>query len=387
LPETGWTLTPDDVRRRFDATAGRDPVFRPVDGANNPEADVSSEGARRRAYGLLLARAVIRIGLTIPKDAEFELADADDPYDFASDEELSLFRRPLPSTNLRFLSAVMWDGRESPPGRSLEDSLAHQANSAAQQHGEADDPLPDARRRAIVAFEIGLLSGQVRDRAAGDLATNGAAGGPEPLAQQPFYIGINDPFGQNPQKAPFDARAFTLFGSWLERSAGGERRRDGDDDARAAIARGERLFDTRPMNLTGVAGLNDELGQSRVVGFCSTCHNVPNAGNQSVPAFMNIGVSDERSRTPDMPLYTLRHKTTRAVVKTTDPGRALSTGRWADVGRFKSPVLRGLAARPPFFHDGSAATLEDVVGFYDTRFGMGLTGAEKADLAAFLRAL
>jgi len=63
------------------------------------------------------------------------------------------------------------------------------------------------------------------------------------------------------------------------------------------------------------------------------------------------------------------------------------TGKWKDIGRFKGPILRGLAARAPYFHNGFAATLLDVVNFYDSRFNMGLTAAEKADLVAFLQAL
>ena len=63
------------------------------------------------------------------------------------------------------------------------------------------------------------------------------------------------------------------------------------------------------------------------------------------------------------------------------------TGKWADVSKFKGPILRALAARAPYFHNGSAATLEDVVQFYDKRFNIGLTAQEKADLVAFLRAL
>jgi cytochrome c peroxidase len=63
------------------------------------------------------------------------------------------------------------------------------------------------------------------------------------------------------------------------------------------------------------------------------------------------------------------------------------TGRWKDIGKFKGPILRALAARAPYFHNGSAATLEEVVEFYDTRFNIGLTEQEKADLVAFLRAL
>ena len=53
----------------------------------------------------------------------------------------------------------------------------------------------------------------------------------------------------------------------------------------------------------------------------------------------------------------------------------------------RAPILRALAARAPYFHNGSAATLEEVVQFYEDRFNIGLTKREKEDLAAFLRAL
>jgi cytochrome c peroxidase len=46
-----------------------------------------------------------------------------------------------------------------------------------------------------------------------------------------------------------------------------------------------------------------------------------------------------------------------------------------------------LAAHAPYFSDGSAKTLDDVVGFYDKRFGIHFTAQEKADLVAFLNAL
>jgi cytochrome c peroxidase len=102
---------------------------------------------------------------------------------------------------------------------------------------------------------------------------------------------------------------------------------------------------------------------------------------------LNIGVSDASRRTADLPLYTLRNKVTGETTQTTDPGRALISGAWGDIGKFKGPILRGVAARPPYFHNGSAATLEDVIDFYDTRFSIGFTAQEKADLVAFLRTL
>jgi cytochrome c peroxidase len=50
-------------------------------------------------------------------------------------------------------------------------------------------------------------------------------------------------------------------------------------------------------------------------------------------------------------------------------------------------MLRALAARAPYFHNGSAASLAEVIDFYDKRFQIRLTEAEKADLLAFLQAL
>ena len=63
------------------------------------------------------------------------------------------------------------------------------------------------------------------------------------------------------------------------------------------------------------------------------------------------------------------------------------SGKWKHIGRFKGPILRGLAARAPYFHNGSAADLGAVVDFYDNRFHMGLSPQDKADLVAFLRTL
>ncbi len=63
------------------------------------------------------------------------------------------------------------------------------------------------------------------------------------------------------------------------------------------------------------------------------------------------------------------------------------TGKWKDIGRFKGPILRALATRAPYFHNGLAADLDAVVDFYDQRFGIGLTNEDKADLIAFLSTL
>jgi cytochrome c peroxidase len=106
-----------------------------------------------------------------------------------------------------------------------------------------------------------------------------------------------------------------------------------------------------------------------------------------VPLAIDIGINDVSRRTPDLPVFTLQRKGSLEVKRTLDPGRALITGKWGDIGKTKGPILRGLSARAPYFHNGSAATLIDVVNFYDSRFSLGLTVEEKTDLVRFLSAL
>jgi cytochrome c peroxidase len=106
-----------------------------------------------------------------------------------------------------------------------------------------------------------------------------------------------------------------------------------------------------------------------------------------VKAPLDIGLTGAARRTADMPLYTLRRISTGETIQTTDPGRAMITGKWADIGKFKGPILRALAARAPYFHNGAAATLDDVVAFYESRFHLALTSQERSDLVAFLQAL
>ena len=72
---------------------------------------------------------------------------------------------------------------------------------------------------------------------------------------------------------------------------------------------------------------------------------------------------------------------------TTDPGRALRSGRWSDMDRFKTPSLRGLAARAPYFHNGIAANLTEAVRHYEVALDFEYTDQERADLVAFLEAL
>jgi len=390
-----WSITPRRALTLFETTRGSsasndsavandelDPLFRTIDAATSPHADVSSPAAREAAYALLLGRGLIRVGLAIPSGAEFSLAAVDDPYAHASASELSLYRRPLPMMNVRFLTDLMWDGRHTTPCATLATMLGNQASDAVRRHLQAEAPLSDNDNVLIQDRERIIFFAQAIDHQAGALDADGAVGGPVNLSAQPFYVGMNAYPGPDPRGRAHDERAFTLFDAW-EAGAGGDAR----SQARLALVRGQALFNSRTFDIENVSGLNDELGMPAITGTCTTCHNAPNLGNNSEGLRFDIGIADARRRPPELPLYTLERRGTGETVQTMDPGRALVSGRWRDVGRFKVPTLRGLAARAPYFHDGSATSLTQLIEYLDHRFSIQLTAEEKSDLAAFLGAL
>src|SRR5436853_5421154 len=374
VSSNAWTISPVEVQARFRATAGTDPIFRPVDGANCPSADVSTVAARKAAYSQLLNKGLIRISIATPTGADFQITQIEDPYNCPQTTagQPAMYRRPLPSTNLPFLTTVMWDGREP--------SLMHQSMDATLGHAEAAVAPTTEQQQQIVDFETAIFTAQMNDNNAGVLTAKGAGGGPITLSQQQFYTGINDALGGDPTGAAFNPVAMTIYEKWV----------NSQSPARASIARGEDLFNNLPITIEGVAGLNDLPGMSSFVGFCTTCHDSPNVGNHSVSLAINIGITDYPARPgldiSGLPVYTIQC-TNGTTTQTTDPGRAMITGHCVDIGKTKGPILRGLAARAPYFHNGSAKTLRDAVEFYDSRFHLALSEQQKQDLVAFLQTL
>jgi hypothetical protein len=429
-PQNGWGVSAKDIAERFERTAGTDPIFRLVDGATCPSDDVSTLRAKKRAYKLLTEKGLVRVGLAVPATAEFTVTAINDPYGCSTNPEtgsgvLSMYRRPLPTTNVAFLSTVMWDGREN-TGQGLAADLKSQARDATLGHAQAANSPTDAQLNEIVSFQLGIFTAQIFDHKAKFLTGDNAKGGPIALASQEFFIGINDPLGLNPKGTPFTSQIFNLYRPWLDaghrpdyRDLGMPvanvaelfksinisddwRRNDHEhgmiNEHRRSVARGEELFNSTKISITGVAGLNDDLNIETIPGFCGTCHDSPNIGHHSVKAPLDIGVPDAGEKAPPvldiagLPVFTITCKLKDGplagkVYKVTDPGRAMISGKCKDIGRFKGPILRGLAARAPYFHNGSAETLRDVVDFYDRRFNIGFSHKDKTDLVNFLNAL
>jgi cytochrome c peroxidase len=425
-----FSITPPHIRHRFETTQSADPLFRPVDGANCPTADVSTQEERRKAYSLLLTKGLIRIGIAVPPNADYQVISVYNRYGCNATDVISMYRRPLPTTNLRFLSTVMFDGRESSPAtgttkilnsnypNSLLSDLLHQSVDATIIHAQGDGtrPTPEEQQQ-IVDFEMKLFTAQTHDRRAGDLDDDGAKGGPNALVKQPFFISVNSsvhfllpafeqPGGLvTPGDGQFTSNIFNLYDKWAQ----------GDYHeqpvARRSVARGEQLFNTLQIPISGVAGINDDVAAGGLVpggipmlqGTCGTCHDTPNLGNHSFPTPLNIGTGDPSPVNPSVNLGGLdlsylpeitvckKDPTTGGLTNncktTTDLGQALVDGKFAHVGKIKGPILRGLAARAPYFHNGSAPTLLDAVNFYDTRFNLHLSEQDKDDLVAFLKTL
>lgn len=399
VQEEGWSASPKGIQKRFESTQGNDPIFRVNDGSTSPHAPVATLEQKRKAYQLLLNKGLIRVGLPMPENAEFTLEKVDDPYGFASAKELSMFRRILPSTNLKLNVSFQSDLRETfrdpnskicTPGTndcfaSVETNLMHQANSATTEHAQATAGLTPAEQAAIVAFETSLFTAQIYDNKAKYLNSDGAKGGAKELSTTKFHYGINSPPNDFLTGAEFDIDVFKLFRAWAQSD---KNMKDiATTKARESIARGEELFNRRNIVLTNTRGINDDFNSPIFETTCAGCHNGPSAGTRTDGIPVDIGTSDESERTPDLPLYTFKHKETGEIRVTSDPGRALITGLWSDMNRLKVTNLRGLSSRPPYFHNGSAATIKDTVLFYNKRFDMKMTDQEIEDMTAFLSAL
>jgi hypothetical protein len=403
-PSDAFGLSVSDARFRYLITRGQDPLFAQVDGSTCPTGRVDNS--------LLLNNGLIRIGLTVPPNTtdasapQYTIAAVQDPYGCAlttnslGQQIVSVYRRPLPTTNLGFLSAVMFDGRESLTlplnngetfAANLNSDLIQQAIDATLIHAQATEPPTASQLNQILNFELALNSAQLSDFAGGRLS-QGANGGPEFLSTQPYYPGINDSLGADPEGKQFTPDVFTIYTPF----------QNSRDPRQASIARGEQIFNSQPLTITNVPGLT--TGTQQIMGTCTTCHDTFNVGNHSLPLPLDIGTSRspqyetdpniiaalQQVQVPTLPVFELvctQGPLAGNTYYTSDPGKALITGQCSDIGRGKGLILRGLAARAPYFHDGIAGSLQQVVNFYNQRFQIGLSAQQKEDLVNFLQTL
>jgi mono/diheme cytochrome c family protein len=191
------------------------------------------------------------------------------------------------------------------------------------------------------------------------------------------------------------------------------------------------MFETlalRPFYTVPVETAAQRRGLWVFVRNCMSCHNVPNVFNnlanvdplggvrtRANPAFapsvgrtFDIGVAQRNAHNLRFTRYDGEDESFHDIViplanedgsinhhrVTFDIGLAATTGRSADIGRFKVPQLRKIKDLGPYFHDNSVATLEEVIGYFNSdaynqsrdgrRHPIDMTRHERRDLLQFL---
>jgi cytochrome c peroxidase len=341
VPEVGWSINGKTVTTLFNATRGSHPIFASTLDTDTPTADMSTVQARWEATTMLRQGKFAR-SIGLPASRDYDLVDFADPFSVSTPFRLFWFRRPMPTANFRS-HTVHWDSVMT-VGTDLRAGLMKQARSniTGSQQGA---PAPETVIAEIADYERQLWHAQIYCWGAGRLDEDGARGGPEHAAAQPLVAG-----------------RFDLYDAW----------QNSDNAYRRQIWRGQEVFNK----------VNLPTGHR-----CGGCHDIANNGQNLNGAIFDIGASRPELASPDMAVFTFRSRVDGSLTMSTDPGLGLRSGRFADLNKFKTPNLRGLAARAPYFHGGTAKTLEDVVRHYEVQLGFDFTSDEENDLIAFLKAL
>jgi hypothetical protein len=414
-PTYAMSVSAASMVERWTTTDGKDPVFAAFDGSNCPNLPQN----QKSSHSLLLNRGLIRIPLPwppknadgSPKPVEFKIEVVRDPtgcntsaeYGLTSSQpRVSVYRRPRPAVNLKY---VISGGRNivlktgmladvdpdtgNPSAMNLmsdarEPSLRTQALSAIMGHEQARVAPTRQQLDKIVEFESQVYAAQLTHIWAGALEMPGGPAALGPAAMRDRRAGVLGDNDSDPVFGRFDA--------W----------RKGNDFYRASIARGADIFMFRQFWLRDTAHINSIGLGNPVKRTCATCHNAQTTGQDLSAGWVDVGTTNFPTWTEpstwadssELPVFKITcapkadpHPYLGRVIYTTDPGRALISGRCVDVGSIVMQQLRGLSARAPYFVNGSAKTLREVVDFYDRRFDMKLSDTEKEDLVNFLAVL
>jgi hypothetical protein len=409
-PANAMSLSVDTIRERWRTTNGKDPLFAAIDASDNPGLPQDRESS----HSLLLNRGLFRVGLPWPPaknpDPEFTIEVVRDPtgvnrdpvWGLKSDRPtVSVFRRPRPAVNLKYVLApdngpfnvklgILLD-KDPATGKPVSmnmmadaraGTLAVQAESAYHDHQEGKAHLSQEQLNRIIAFESQVYAAQTWDKNAKDLVEAGGPGalGPQSLLRESAGV-LNSPAKP----------VFLFFDRWKT-----------DTAFRQSVARGNDIFLNRTFWVRDVAHINSIGLGNPAKRSCAVCHNAVMSGMDRAPGWVDLGTSNFPTWTEpktenepgQLPVFKLTcraeakpHPFLGRVIYSSDPGRALITGKCADIGAITMGQFRGLAARAPYFSNGSAKNLMELVDYYDRRFDMRLTAQEKEDLVNFLGVL
>jgi len=430
-PASGMSISTALIQQQWRDSGGKDPLFAAIDGQNCPNLPPEDPAS----HSLLLKRGLIRVFLPWPPRApsgepiepEFTLEVVRDPtgcntdprYGLTGDEPMiSVFRRPRIAANLKYVTAKQFgvgpfsvkDARPSahdPDTGELvnmqlmadarEPTLKTQAVSAAMTHLGMKTPPTSAQLAEIIDFEMQIYSAQAEHTEAGNLQE---PGGPPALGPHAMADGATGVLGNNTTRY-----IFPMGEVWKSIERTGDAQHDAQAAFRESVARGHDVFFFKTFWIRDAMHINSVGLGNPIKRTCSTCHGMHMTGMDVANGWMDLGTTnlpwaDEveenpwTDEKPELPLFKLtctkeyepRHFLGK-VIYTQDPGRALITGRCTDIGSIVMAQFRGLSARAPYFSNGSAANLRELVDFYDRRFNIRYSEQEKQDLINFLSTL
>ena len=328
-----YQLSPLQAQARFDRLMAErvhngnadDPLFRPIDAD-----DFRVNGDSASDYSNLTKLGLIRITLPLPAGVKLIDPATNQP----SNETFVDVWRAVPSLlNVRITGpdggkpissqgpgptgGFQWDGRFS--------SLQEQALNAMLAHVQITSAPSMKLLDEIAAFEGTIFSSDsVRELA--DAIDAGTSPLPDP----------------DPELTPLEQQGKTVF----NRACGQCHGNNGSHPSQSTPI--EQVFATTTPDVL-----------PRYHKIRSTCPRPVGFG------FMPC--SDQMMKNVRTYEVTDAHGT-KTRITTSDPGRGLLTGNATDFGAFDVPQLRGIARTAPYFHNNSAATLEEVLDHYDAFF-------------------
>jgi len=348
VPAEGFQLSPSVARSRFEALLAKrmvnknadDPLFRPVDAD-----DFREHGDAANDYSNLVENALVRVTMTLP--ANVRLIDpmtcpTPDPVACRPTEETSvdLWRAVMPVNNVAITGPdnvpPIWPPAPRTPilgtdpnGPNRQGGYQHDARFATLQeqargallaHAQATVEPPAGMLDDLAAFQRTLFSSPSLEALA-DAIESGATVFPDP----------------DPELTELEQQGKAVFNRSCAQCHGG---------------------------VLHPSGSTSDFGIPRPVRM--RYHNIQTA----CPRPTTDGFA------PCPPRLARNARTYRITlangsyqfVTTSDPGRLLLTGQPADLGVMDVTQLRGISRTAPYFHNNSAATLEEVLDHYDAFF-------------------
>jgi len=335
-----FQLSPAIARARYEALIAKrvynknadDPLFRPVDAD-----DFRVNGDNATDYSNLVDNGLVRVTMPLPLNVKLVDPATGLP---SADTTVDLWRAVIPVLNVAMTGPDNVSPIWPPAAQNRAPILGQDPNGPNRQGGYQHDA------------RFGSLQEQAR----------GALFAHAQVTQEPSTDLLDD-------LAAFQSTLFSSPGAELLSSQ---------------ILSGSAFTDPDP-ELSPL----EQDGKVVFNKVCSVCHGSPSHPSTStsdativrpVPRYHNIltacprpatdGYSpcpDRLNRNARTYQVTLGNGTIQTVT-TSDPGRLLLTGQIADLGQMDVTQLRGISKTAPYFHNNSAATLEEVIDHYDAFF-------------------